>query len=234
MPIQQMFLGMGGAGQQEVTETLTANSTSGGSWTAPAGVTSVNAVLTGADDIPQSNFGVTLAASGNYTSIGNAPSQASMNNAVQSWLNAHASTINAGAPGSRTLTGPFEVSVSLDNGDTVTMQESQVFYNSGQSGTVIGTMGTSFTNATHQANFGRIFHYFYGLQATAAGVAGNDATMFGFTAAGAPVGGSPTTVTQTNISVTPGQSYNFNSGYVSRSGGAPSTRNGSIVLTYYV
>ena len=223
-----------GGGLTIVTETLTSSSTSGSSWTAPDGVTSVNAVLTGADDIPQTSFGLTVAASGNYASIGNAPSQASRNAAVQAWLNAHASSINAGAPGSRTLTGPFEVSYSLDNGDTVTMGESQVFYNSSQSGTVTGTMSTSFTNANHQANFGRIFQYFYGLQAVAPGVAGNDATMFGYTAAGASIGGSPTTVTQNNISVTPGQSYAFNSGYVARSGGAYATRNGSIVLTYSV
>ena len=231
--MQQMLLGTGG-GPTEVTETLTSSSTSGSSWTAPDGVTSVNAVLTGADDIPQSSFGLNLAASCNYSSIGNPPSEASMVAAIQSWLNAHASTINSGAPGSRTLTGPFENSFTFDNGDTVTMQESQVFYNSSQSGTVTGTMATTFSGVNHQANFGRVFRYFSGLSAIAPGVAGNDATMFGYTAAGAAIGGSPTTVTQNNISVTPGQSYNFNSGYVVRSGGAYTTRNGSIVLTYYV
>ena len=231
--MQQMLLGMGG-GPTLVTETLTSGSPSGSSWTAPDGVTSVNAVLTGADDIPQTSFSQNLSSSGYYASIGNPPSEASMVAAVQAWLDAHASSINAGAPGSRTLTGPFEVSVSLDNGDTVTMQEDQIFYNSSQSGTVTGTMATTFSGVNHQASSGRIFRYFSGLSAVAPGVAGNDATMFGYTAAGAPIGGSPTTVTQNNISVTPGQSYNFNSGYVARPGGAYATTNGSIVLTYYV
>jgi len=230
MPIQQMLLGVGG-GPTEVTETLSSTSTFNSDWTAPAGVTSVNAVLTGADDIPQSSVGINMKAIAYYT--GSAPSASSMVDCIQSWLNTHTSYINS-TTSQRTLVGPRENSFTLDTGETTTVYESNHIYGPTRTVTVTGSMSTSFSSPTHNVNGKHFFQYFGGLTGIIAGVAGNDATMFGFTASGASIGGSPSTVTQNNISVTPGQSYSFNSGYVARPGGAYATRNGSIVLTYYV
>ena len=220
-----------GGGPTEVTETLVHNSTSNTEWTAPAGVTSVNAVLTGADDIPQSTIGVNLKAIAYYT--GSAPSASSMVDCIQSWLNTHASYINS-TTSQRTLVGPRENSFTLDTGETVTVGETNHIYGPTRTVTVTGTMSTSFTSATHNVGGKHFFRSFGGLTGIIAGVAGNNATMFGFTASGASIGGSPSTVTQNNISVTPGQTYTFNTGYTVRSGSGSANSNGSIVLTYYV
>ena len=228
--MQQMFLGVGG-GPTEVTETLSSTSTFNSEWTAPAGVTSVNAVLTGADDIPQSSVGINMKAQAYYT--GSAPSASSMVDCIQSWLNTHASYINS-TTSQRTLVGPRDNSFTLDTGETVTVYETNHIYGPTRTATVTGTMSTSFSSATHNVGGKHFFRSFGGLTGIIAGVAGNDATMFGFTASGASVGGSPSTVTQNNISVTPGQVYTWNTGYTIRSGSGYATRNGSIVLTYYV
>ena len=164
---------------------------------------------------------------------GSAPSASSMVDCIQSWLNTHTSYINS-TTSQRTLVGPRENSFTLDTGETTTVYESNHIYGPTRTVTVTGSMSTSFSSPTHNVNGKHFFQYFGGLTGIIAGVAGNDATMFGFTASGASIGGSPSTVTQNNISVTPGQTYTWNTGYTVRSGSGYATRNGSIVLTYYV
>jgi len=237
-PIQGL-VGLGGGatgelvrgGRTLVTETLQLSSSSSQNWTAPAGVTSVDAVLTGADDIPQKFVSINMKAQAYYT--GTAPSTSSMTAAIQSWLNSHASYINSGAPNQRTLVGPRQNSFTLNTGETVTVYESNHIYGPTRTATVTQTMSTSFSSVTHNVGGKHFFRSFGGLKELEPGIAGGNTTIFGYTAAGAPVGGSPSTVTQTNISVTPGQNYSYNTGFINSYAGGYTSRTGSIVLTYF-
>ena len=221
MAIQQMLCGAGG--KVEVVETLSGNS---GTWTAPDGVTTVDqAVIVGSyakndswvNNLLQANF---------YWSSSTAPSQASCNAAIQAWCNSHLSYFNSGAPGERSRSGPRNSSYTLDNGDTVTITEGMVFYQS-FTATLKGTAGSFDGTCTVNWNGKWAFEYISGLQRKVPGTAGSASSMFGYSAAGAAIGGSPTTVTATNISVTPGQGYSWTKGTTS---GAAS---GSLTLTYY-
>ena len=222
MAIQQMLCGAGG--KVEVVETLSGNS---GTWTAPAGVTNIEtAVIVGsyAKNATWSTYNVQ---SNFYWTSSTAPSQSSVNAALQAWSNAHVSWFNSGAPGERSRSGQRSTSYTLDNGDTVSVSEGSIFYHSGASATIKGTLSAFSGNGTINYNGKWAFKYLSGLQVQSPGTAGSASSMFGYSAAGASIGGSPTTVTATNISVTPGQGYSWTKGTTS---GAAS---GSLTLTYY-
>ena len=221
MAIQQMLLG--GGGKVEVVETLSGNS---GTWTAPDGVTTVDqAVIVGSYAKNASWVNQNLQANF-YWSSSTAPSQSSINAAIGAWASAHLSYFNSGAPGERSRSGPRNTSYTLDNGDTVTVSEGMAFYTS-FTATLKGTAASYDGSATTNWNGKWAFEYLNGLQRQVPGTAGSASSMFGYSAAGASIGGSPTTVTATNISVTPGQGYSWTKGTTS---GAAS---GSLTLTYY-
>lgn len=222
MPIQQMLLG-GGGGKVEVVETLSGNS---GTWTAPAGVTAVDQIVIVGSSAKNATWSTLNIQSNFYWSSSTAPSQSSVNGALQAWSNAHVSWFNSGAPGQRTKSGQRSTSYTLDNGDTVSVSEGSIFYNSWASAVIKGTLSAFSGNGTINYNGKWAFKYLSGLQKQNPGIAGSPSTIFGYSAAGAPVGGSPSTVTQTNISVTPGQGYSWTKGTTS---GAAS---GSLTLTY--
>ena len=220
MPIQQMMLG--GGGRVEVEETLSGS----GTWTAPAGVTSVELAMSGSEDLPAAWFSQSLQISFNWTSS-TAPSQSSANAALTSWWGAYGGSF--GGSGVRTICGPTNHSYTLDNGDTVNVRESMNWYNN-FCGVVNGSASAP-GSATLNIGGKWGFTYTSGLQRQASGVAGAASTMFGYTAAGASVGGSAGTVNQT-VSVTPGQGYSYVRGNKTRY--SPyQVSNGSIVLTYY-
>tara|TARA_R100000152_G_C6679244_1_gene113520 strand:- start:29 stop:700 length:672 start_codon:yes stop_codon:yes gene_type:complete len=222
MPIQQMLLG-GGGGLTEVTESLSGS----GTWTAPAGVTSVQLVMSGSGSLPEQWANQNTQISFNWTSS-TSPSQTSCNAAISSWWSAYSGSF--GATAQRTLCGPTNHSYTLDNGDTVNVRETMNYYNS-TCHTVRYAAAAPSGNATMNINGKWCFMYRSGIQRQFPGVAGQSSTMFGYTATGAPVGGSAGTVNQT-VSVTPGTGYSYTRGYILRHNPYGSS-SGSLVLTYY-
>ena len=225
MSIQQMLLGAGGV--SDVVETLSGS----GSWTAPAGVTSVDLVMLGTEDLPEVWMNQLMQVRFDFTP-NNPPSTSSANDAINAWLSTNAGAINVNAPNQRALTGPFTATHTIDTGETVTVTEGLIFYpGHTQTYQIKGTLPSSGSYSPTISNGGGAsFQYVSGLTSLAIGIAGSPSTMFGYTANGASVGGSAGSVTQT-VSVTPGTSYSYVVGY--KVNYVPyRTAYGSIQLTY--
>jgi len=215
MPIQQMFLG---AGKKLTTETFNGS----GNWTAPAGVTSVNLLLIGSEDHPANWYSAGIRAEFYYPASSppnyatEAPTQTSAVALVNTWRT-HFQSIAGTGTAARTISGNFNTTGSITNLAGTTHNNILVYSGSflyGNQTMVIRGNIPAFTSVTYGQGVGN-----WAFSNTASGVERQataqqgSASIFGsYTAAGAPIGGSPTTIQQT-ISVTPGQSYAYTRGH---------------------
>jgi len=214
MPTQQMLLG---GGKPLTTENLTSES---GTWTAPSGVTSVNLTLIGSEDHPadwhstyaQVNFYYPASTPVDYPN--ESPTQASAKAAVEAWLVNWRSIAGTGTA-ERTVSGSWNTTATITHLDGSTSSGVSITDGSGRFyGTTTATFsGVLPATITGNVGFGQgvgnwAYKYVYGISFQANAQAGGASTFGSYSAAGASIGGSATTLQQT-ISVTPGQSYSY-------------------------
>lgn len=215
MPTQQMLLG---GGKPLTVEELTYPYT--GTWTAPSGVTEVNLTLIGSEDHPadwhntyaQVNFYYPASTPVDYPN--ESPTQASAKAAVEGWLSNWRSIAGTGTA-ARTVSGSWNTTATITHLDGSTSNGVSITDGSGR---FLGTSTATFRGVlpatiTGNVNFGQgvgnwAFKAVYGIEFQANAQQGGASTFGSYSAAGAPVGGSATTLQQT-ISVTPGQSYSY-------------------------
>jgi hypothetical protein len=202
------------------------------SWTAPAGVTNVRAVLVGQPVIPAYWDYPLIGPRGEYTSS-TPPTQASVDNGIAAWVANATPVFDVGAPGVRTISGAVgQTSWLLSNGDTTLIADNVTFY--GPTYTIRGTFaGTTFYPAQINTSFKSFFAYnsSNGIEVYRDAQDGGATIMFGSSAAGgiAP-SGSPTTIVLASQAVVPGTAYSVivSSTYTSVFGNI----SGSVTLTY--
>ena len=221
MGIQQILAGAGG--RPLTVEDL--NYPYSGTWTAPAGVTDVNLKLIGSAAHPADWYAIHIRAVWDFVAAGwppnyatESPTQTSAVALCNTWLT-HARTIIGTSTAARYVSGTMNITNgSYTNlaGTThtgITVGNSTYWWGTLNNQYLRGNLGTSsYTYASFgqgvgtsvQSNSlsGSSIEY----QATAQ--AGGASTFGSYSAAGAPAGGTPTTLEQA-ISVTPGQSYSY-------------------------
>lgn len=208
---------------------LTTVSLSGsGTWVAPTGVTSVNAVLVGGPLTPPFWSTPTMSAQGSWVSS-SSPTVASMEAAADAWIANAGPIFDAGAPGVRTVSGRVgEITYTLSNGDVTSVYDNNTFSSPSGVYTIRGSFSTVAWQALNVNYGGKLFFKPSGnfpvpdFEILSDCVNGGPTSMFGQTAAGgACPSGSPATVTISNQPVIAGSGYSYSV-----------ASGGSLTLTY--
>lgn len=206
---------------------LTVSLSGSGTWVAPTGVTSVNAVLVGGPLTPPTWAGAFMAPRGYWTSP-TLPTTTSMDNAINAWIANAGPIFDAGAPGVRTVSGRVgEIFYTLSNGDVANVYDNVTFTDSSATYTIRGSFSSvtwtslivNYSAQTFFKNSGGAFANFEILYPCSDG---GPTSMFGQTAAGGSCpSGSPATVTISNQPVIAGSGYSYSV-----------ASGGSLTLTY--
>lgn len=199
------------SGGRQITISLSGS----GTWVAPTGVTSVNAVLVGGPLTPPTWAGAPMAPRGNWTSP-TPPTTTSADDAINAWIANAGPIFDAGAPGVRTVSGRVgEIFYPLSNGDVANVYDNVTFYELGVTYTIRGFFSSvtwtpiiiNYSAQTFFKNGGGASANFEILYPCSDG---GPTGMFGQTAAGGSCpSGSPATVTISNQPVIAGSGYSY-------------------------
>lgn len=187
-----------------------------GSWVAPVGVTSVNAVLVGSPVTPPFWTTPSLGPQGDWTSS-TPPTVSSAQAAIDAWIANATPIFDAGAPGVRTVSGRVgEIFYTLSNGDVVPVYDQDTFYVPSATYTIRGSFSTVLWQQPVNINyFAKSFFSnptttFSDFEILVGCADGNPTSMFGYTAAGGVCpSGPPATVTVSNQPVIAGTGYPY-------------------------